>query len=180
MRSNVHWLVVFACAAALAAPLSGCSNEYEFEDVAVGDGDVGREPRARTNSQFVRAVYADILGRSPEIFDFVATAGGQEVFRFPVDEQELLVNALDGNGDPAPMRSLLVTGLLSSDEVDLPRKSEVDDPEEFIRDQFRTLLGREPGVYELEAFASEWESDPAVNPRTVIRALIGSREYQSF
>jgi len=50
---------------------------------------------------------------------------------------------------------------------------------DYIRDQFRRLLGREPNTYELEAFAAEWENDPAVGPRTVIRAIIASREYQS-
>ena len=31
-----------------------------------------------------------------------------------------------------------------------------------------------------EAVASEWDRDPAVNPRTITRALMSSREYQSF
>ena len=54
-----------------------------------------------------------------------------------------------------------------------------DDPEAFVRAQFRRLLGREPGVYEREAFVDAFENDPAVGPATVIRALIESREYQS-
>ena len=41
------------------------------------------------------------------------------------------------------------------------------------------LLGREPNAYELEVFVAEWTSEPAVGPRTIIRAIIGSREYQS-
>ena len=56
----------------------------------------------------------------------------------------------------------------------------MDDPAEFIAEQFRRLLGREPSAYELRAFADEWQTDDAVGPRAIIRALVGSREYQSF
>jgi len=35
-------------------------------------------------------------------------------------------------------------------------------------------------VYELDTMVREWSDDPAVGPRTVTRAIIGSREYQSF
>ena len=52
-------------------------------------------------------------------------------------------------------------------------------PRAFIREQFRKLLGREPNPYELSAFATEWESDAAVGPKAIIRAIVGSREYQS-
>jgi hypothetical protein len=60
----------------------------------------------------------------------------------------------------------------------MPEKASVD-AREYIRDQFRRLLGREPNTYELESFAAEWASDPAVGPRTIIRAITASREYQS-
>jgi hypothetical protein len=171
--------IAAACLLALVAAACG-DTTYLFEDVGVGDDDQGREPRLRSNSQFVRAVYADLLGRAPETYDFVVTNGPTELFRFPIDEQESLVGVLDGLGDSTPLRDLLVAGLVSSTEVALPDKEDVDDPEEFIADQFRRLLGREPSVYELQAFAAEWDSDPAVNPRTIVRALLSSREYQSF
>ena len=38
----------------------------------------------------------------------------------------------------------------------------------------------DPGAYELASFAAAWREDPAVGPKTVVRALLGSREYQSF
>ncbi len=78
------------------------------------------------------------------------------------------------------MRSLVVTGLLASTEVNLPRKAEVGDPKAYITDQFRFFLGRDPNPYELVTFADEWAKDPAVGPRTVIRALMESREYQTY
>jgi hypothetical protein len=161
--------------------LAACAEDtYVFEDVDTGGDGSGRAPRERTNSQFVRAVYADLIGRTPETYDFVVSVDGTEALRFPLDEEELLLNALDGVGDAQVMRSILVAGLLDSVEIELPAKAEVDDPDEWIAEQFRFFLGREPGVYELRAFAAEWAADAAVNPRTVIRALLESREYQSY
>lgn len=163
----------------LAALATACDTQYEFEDVTIGDDQTGRAPRAKSNSQFVRSVYADLIGRAPELYDLVIRFNGAEALRLPLDEQQLLVNALDAVGDPTPLRNLIVAGLVHHAEASLPDKVEVDDPEQFIRDQFRRFLGREPNAYELRAFADEWAADPKVNPRTVVRALIASREYQS-
>ncbi len=165
----------------LATGLPACgTTSYEFDDVDVGDPDGARTPRERSNSQFVRAVYSDLVGRTPESYDFVVSADGDELLRFPVDEQSLLVDVLEGMGDSQPLRARLTAGLVASAEVDIPDKDEVDDPEVFIAEQYRRFLGREPSAYELRAFADEWQADQAVGPRAIIRALIGSREYQSF
>jgi hypothetical protein len=157
--------------------LAACDTTYGFDPVEVGD-DGDRAPRPRSNSQFVRAVYADLLGRSPEVYDFILSNAGTETGRFQVDEQALLVLALDGVGDPTPMRGRLVAGLVESEESALPDKAEVDDPDSWIADQFRLLLGREPNLYELDGFVAAWRDSEAVGPRTVVRALLGSREYQ--
>ena len=169
--------------AALAAALAGAAcgeTTYGFEDVTVGEDDGARAPQERSNSQYVRAVYADLVGRAPQSYEFVVSADGDELFRFPVDEQSLLVDVLEGMGDSRPLRALLAAGLVASDEVSLPERGDVDDPAAFISDKFRRLLGREPSAYELRAFVDQWQADDAVGPRTVVRALIGSREYQSF
>lgn len=168
-------------ALAAAALLLACGDTtYRFDDVTVGEDDGARAPRERSNSQFVRAVYGDLVGRAPESYEFVVTAGGAEVARFPVDEQRQLIGVLEGMGDPRPLRALLTAGLVASEEVDLPERADVDDPADFIAGEFRRLLGREPSAYELRAFVDEWRADDAVGPRTVVRALVGSREYQSF
>lgn len=177
MTTNARWLA----AALLALALAGCGDTtYEFDPVGVGEVDQGREPRPRSNSQFVRAVYADLIGRAPETFEFGVLFQDQPVFQLPIDEQEMLVDVLDGVGDAAPLRDLLVAGLIRSTEVDIPDKDDVDDPADYIAEQFRHYLGREPTAYELAAFVGEWEGDDAVNPRTLVRALLTSREYQSF
>lgn len=165
---------------ALALGAGACDTTYDFDRATVGedDGTTGTA-RSKTSSQFVRGLFADVLGRAPERYDFVVTVNGQPGFTLPIDEETFLVDTLDGMGDPAPLRSLIVKGVVESDEVDLPAKSAVSDPQVFVTDQFRRLLGREPNAYELAAFVEEWESDPAVGPKAVVRALAGSREYQS-
>lgn len=165
--------------AAATFALMACGKTYEFNDVPVGHDEAARVPKAKSNSQFIRSVYADLVGRSPEDFDFVVTDDqGVESSRFNVDEQSTLLQVLDGVGDPAPMRSVLVAGLVDSDEVDMPEKPEVD-AEAFVTDQFHRFLGRDPSTYELEAFVDAWNADPAVTPKVVVRAIIDSREYQS-
>ncbi len=160
--------------------LTGCETRYGFDPVDVGS-DEARTPRPRSNSQYLRSVYADVLGRSPIVYDFVVYDGsGTEVSRFQIDEQEFLLAAMDSYGDPRLFRSFVATGLVSSAEADIPDKQDVDDPEAFIREQFQRYLGREPGAYELFAFMDAWTSDDAVGPREIVRALIGSREYQSY
>ena len=173
MKTLVHLLVL----AALAAP--ACTDTYEYDPATAGEAEGGREPRAKTSSQFLRGLYADLLGRTPETFEFVLRLDGTEALRLPLDEEAQLTNVLEGLGDSQPMRNLVTKGLLHSTEVTLPEKAAVAEPRAFIREQFRRLLGREPNAYELEQFAGEWPKDPAVGPRTIIRAIVGSREYQS-
>ena len=159
--------------------LAGCQS-YSFAPITVGQR-AEKVPRPRSNSQYVRLVYSDLVGRAPAQYDFtVKDASGNLVSQFPVDEQQLLVNTLDGMGDPAALRDLIVAGLVDSSEVKLPDKSAVTDPAAFITLQFHAFLGREPSAYELAAFVEEWKQDPAVNPKTVVRALLASREYQSY
>src|SRR6185503_1214452 len=99
-RMTMHtWrTVALAVAAVLALGAAGCGDKgYEFDEVALGGDGEARTPKARSNSQFVRAIYTDLLGRAPESYDFVVTdADGNELTRFPVDEQQYLVDALDG------------------------------------------------------------------------------------
>jgi hypothetical protein len=161
--------------------LAACGETtYEFEPTGAG-GDETRAPRAKSDSQYVRSIYADLVGRAPTSYEFhLENAQGVDLFTFPVNEQAILLGALDGVGDATPLRALIVAGLVRSAEVDLPEKADVDDPAAWIAGEFRTLLGREPNPYELGAFVDAWHDDDAVGPRTVVRALLGSREYQSF
>ena len=163
----------------LIAALAGACAEttYDYDPATAGDVEGDRAPRAKTSSQFLRGLYADLVGRTPESYDFVIRFGNQ-TNAIPLDEELQLSGVLEGLGDSLPLRNLVVKGLLHSAEVTIPAKTAVE-PKEYIAEQFRRLLGREPNAYELGAFADEWAKDPAVGPRTIIRAIIGSREYQS-
>lgn len=163
----------------LVALAAACTDVYDYDPTSAGDPEGSeREPRGKSSTQFLRGVYADLLGRTPETYEVVISLEGTEVFRFIADEEAILGSSLDGLGDSLPMRNLIANGLLHSSEISIPDKASVD-AREYIREQFRRLLGREPNTYELEAFAGEWASDAAVGPRTIIRAIIASREYQS-
>lgn len=165
---------------ALGATFAACADTtYDYDPATAGDVEGGeREPRAKTSSQFLRGLYADLIGRTPESYEFVIRVNGTPQLRIPLDEEAQLTAVLEGLGDSLPMRNLVVNGILHSAEVTIPEKTAVD-PKAYISEQFRKLLGREPNAYELGAFADEWAKDPAVGPRTIIRAIIGSREYQS-
>lgn len=166
--------------ALLVTVASACDTTYDFDPAPVGeDDDISRAAQSKSSSQFVRGLFADVLGRAPERYDFAVSNNGAPAFTIPIDEETFLVNTLDGMGDPAPLRALIVKGVVESDEVDLPAKSSVSDPAAFVRDQFRRLLGREPNAYELAAFVEQWNADPAVGPKAIVRAIAGSREYQS-
>jgi hypothetical protein len=181
MRTTIASFLAGGFAAAALLVAASCETSYKFDPVPVGDDGSERAPRARTNTQYVRGLYTDLVGRAPESYDIIISdAAGTELGRFPVAEQEFLLFTLDGVGDPAPLRSLIAAGLVRSAEVVIPEKDDVGDPAEFVSEQFRKFLGREPNPYELDAFVAEWEGDPAVGPRTVIRALVASREYQSY
>jgi len=158
---------------------TACTSTYDYDPATAGDQEGSDHARrGKTPSQFVRGTYADLLGRSPETYDFTLQFNGVDQFTFSLSEESQLVGTLDGIGDSQPMRNLIANGLLHSIEVTIPDKSSVD-AHTFIREQFTKLLGREPNPYELANFADEWTSDPSVGPRTIIRAIIGSREYQS-
>jgi len=171
-------LAILAVTVALAG--AACTETtYEYDPATAGDAEGSHELRAKTSSQFLRGLYADVLSRTPETFEFVLKLNGTEALKLPLDEEMQLTAVLEGIGDSLPMRNVIANGLLHSVEATVPDKASVSDPRAYIRDQFRRLLGREPNAYELEQFVGEWSKDAAVGPRTVIRAIIGSREYQS-
>jgi len=180
IRRGRKLLPIVALALGAAALTQGCDTTYGFQPLSVGS-DQARDPQPRSNSQFLRAVYADLLGRNLETYDFqVLDEQGNLINEFELGESQILLAAMDSVGDERVMRSLIVTGLVHSSEVGLPSKADVADPYAFIGAQFRTLLGREPSAYELNAFAAEWAGSDSVGPHEVISAILGSREYQSF
>lgn len=113
-----------------------------------------------SNRAWIRAVFMDLGGEVPTR-----------------EDTEALRSALDGLGDPAPLRSAVVRMLLEADGTRAPRSSQIDDPEAWTRDTFRRLLGRDPSRDELEAFSAVVR-DAADGPEIVLYTLLTSEEYE--
>lgn len=117
--------------------------------------------KPRSDHQFVRSLYMDLLGRTP-------------------DYQELrnMRNALQSMADSSPLRAVLAKVILDSGKARIP-ECEPGGEETFVRTCFLRYLGREPSQRETARFAGmlrEGECEPA----HVVRALVQSPEYQYY
>jgi hypothetical protein len=117
-------------------------------------------PRAKSDRVFVRALFADLLGRPPEYQEFRRCR-----------------NALLALSDSRPLRSVVVKTLLDSELVAIP-EGWAKDPAGFVSDRFLQLLARAPTQQELEPFVRELER--SANPRLLLRALLTHAEYQTY
>ncbi|MEM9801199.1 MAG: hypothetical protein AAGA20_12810 [Planctomycetota bacterium] len=113
-----------------------------------------------SNRVWVRAIYVDLGGSLPT-----------------VDDTESLRSALDGLGDPAPLRSAIVRMLLDADATGAPRADEIDDAGEWVEGVFERLLGRAPSDEERAAF-TETAEGASDGPELVLYALLTSEEYE--
>jgi hypothetical protein len=114
--------------------------------------------RAKSERAFIRTLFLDILGRTPE-------------------EEELrnARNALRSLADPGPLKAVLAKVLLDSNKT----KVSLDgDAPGFVRNQFLRLLAREPKPGELSKFQQAVES--GTSRETVVRAIVTSPEYEGY
>lgn len=118
--------------------------------------------RVLPNRLFVRALFTDLCGRPPT-----------------QEETNLLRSALDGLADPAPLRSIVVRILLGSGKVTLPNLADIPDLEQWISDEFESLLGRQPTAREAAVFL-ESTKEPACRVETILLAILTHPEYQSW
>lgn len=118
-----------------------------------------RTGRAVPNHTWVRMIHHD-LGRPA-----------------PSDEDvESMRSALDGLGDPAPLRSAILRMALAAKDADVPRVNDEAESEAFVKGAFQRLLGRTPAPDEARAFrAAALEDD---GPRTILYVLMTSEEYE--
>ncbi|MEO0478736.1 MAG: hypothetical protein AAF196_04590 [Planctomycetota bacterium] len=119
------------------------------------------EARPKTDRQFVRSIFSDLCSRQP-------------------DYQELrnVRNAMQSMADSSPLRSVIATVLLNSDEADLPDLSAGEEAE-FVATCFERYLGREPSDQERQTFVSSIKEGRA-NRDLVVRTLVTSSEYQTY
>ena len=87
--------------------------------------------------------------------------------------------ALDGLGDSAPLRSILVRLMLDSGKVSLPDKHELSDWDEWSNQIFGRFFGREASEEELGAVRAAL-NQPSCQPATIIYALLSHPEYHRF
>ncbi len=116
-------------------------------------------PRAKTDPQWVRTLYADLLGARPAYKEFRDTR-----------------NALLALADSTPIRRVLGKVVVDSKRAD--RAAAVGgDGKRWIEERFLLLLGRKPRAGELEAYEAVLKES---GPRVVLRAIVQSQEYQSY
>ncbi len=118
--------------------------------------------RELPNRLFVRALFVDLLQREPS-----------------AEEAETLRSALDGLGDPRPLRAVFVRMLLDSGQAPVPDKAALEDPTAWVRDQFRRLLGRDPSDEELREFCAVLR-EPACSPGTILQVLLSDPAYHRY
>lgn len=118
------------------------------------------QPRPKSDRVFVRALYADLLGRAPDYQEFRRCR-----------------NALLALSDSRPLRSVLIKMMLDSGVADGALGAGVT-PAEQVAGRFLHFLARPPTEAECAAFVRELEG--GASPRLVLRALLTHAEYQSY
>ena len=114
-----------------------------------------------SNRTWVRAVHVD-LGAPPPT----------------AETTEALRSALDGLGDPAPLRSTIARMLLDAEGTKAPRGPELEDAAAWVEDVFKRLLGRPATDEEKSAFTGV-ASGAGDGPTLVLYTLLSSPEYES-
>lgn len=117
--------------------------------------------RRKSERQFLRGIYNDLLERAPTL-----------------DELRNLRNAMTAMADPAPLRSVLAKVILDSPQAKLPVRANGED-RAFVDGCFLRYLAREPADKERSAFEGALTQKGA-SPQQVVRAIVGSLEYQTY
>jgi hypothetical protein len=117
--------------------------------------------RSKTERQFLRGLWHDLLERTPSY-----------------EELRNLRNAMQAMADPAPLRSVLAKVVLDSGKCTLPECTAGAEAE-FVRACFTRYLAREPNERERAVFTKTLTQDGG-KPDQIVRALVGSLEYQTY
>jgi hypothetical protein len=124
-------------------------------------GGAARAPKAKTDRQFIRSLFVDVLGRPPAYEEF-----------------RNMRNALQAIADPKPLRGVLAKVLLDSGAA-LPPAAPADEPEKQVTELFHRLLGRDPERKEHAAFTAALR-EPGATWRIAAMAMLSSAQYQYY
>ena len=119
------------------------------------------QKRPKSDHQFIRGLYQDLLARVPTY-----------------EELRNMRNALQAMAEPAPLRAVVAKVILDSGKARLP-ECEKDKEAAFVSECFLHYLGRLPGQEEGPAYVKALVEATAT-PTHVVRALVGSAEYQYY
>ncbi len=121
-----------------------------------------RGPRPKTDHQFIKSLFVDLLGRAPAYEEF-----------------RNMRNALQSLSDPAPLRGVLARVMLDSGAVVPPAADPTTDAPAVVRELFHRFLGRDPLQKEMTAFANEL-SYGGGSWRPLALALLNSPHYPYY
>jgi hypothetical protein len=132
-----------------------------------------RAPKAKSDMQFIRSLFVDLLGRAPAYEEF-----------------RNMRNALLAVADPKPLRGVLAKVLLDSGAALAPSAAAAaaapgstgvtnEQADSQVRELFRRLLGRDPTRPEHAAFTAALR-EPGTTWRTAALALLTSPHYQYY
>jgi hypothetical protein len=124
-------------------------------------GGPARAPKAKTDRQFIRSLFVDLLGRPPAYEEF-----------------RNMRNALQAIADPKPLRGVLAKVLLDSGAA-LPPAAPADEAENQVTELFHRLLGRDPERKEHAAFTAALR-EPGATWRIAAMAMLTSAQYQYY
>jgi hypothetical protein len=130
------------------------AREHEYEQALA-------QKKPKSDHQFIRGLYEDLLQRIPTY-----------------EELRNMRNALQAMAEPAPLRAVVAKVILDSGKARLP-ELEKGKEHEFVVECFLRYLGRQPGQLEAPAFEKSL-ADGQAKPVHVVRALVGSAEYQLY
>lgn len=117
--------------------------------------------RQKSDHQFVRSLYMDLLGRLPD-----------------GDELRNMRNAMLSMADPTPLRTVMAKVILDSGRPRLPRLERGQEGA-FVDACFENYLCRTPTEGERTTYVGAMQQNGATD-RQIVRALLGSPEYQYY
>lgn len=120
-----------------------------------------REYRRKNDAAYIRTLYVDLLNRTPEYHEFW---GAYRIVRSLTDNE--------------PLRSIVATMMVDSDETDIPTKAEIV-RDEWIKETLMKLYCRNPKPAEVSGLDAILREQPCTT-KMLVRALVTHPEYQFY